>query len=207
MSVTKPRYRFLASETWTIHISSNNNNTCGLPHVLQSLSQEKMDRDSIIKKYDMTEHPEGGFYKEIFRSDVSVEVIIDGKKVSRPASTAIYFLLTPGNVSRLHRIKSDEVWHHYLGGSITVVEVTSSGVTETVLGKDIENGQLVQYTVKADTWFGSYLNEGSDFALVGCTVAPGFVFEDFELASRSKLLAESPESAHNAVVKLTEGLP
>jgi uncharacterized protein len=166
-----------------------------------------MDADGIKNKYCMNSHPEGGYYVETFRSDVIIDVIRPetGETVKRPASTAILFMMTPGNVSRLHRIKSDEIWHFYLGGSITVVEVDESGARTTVIGNDIEKGELVQYCVKANTWFGSYLNEGADFSLVGCTVAPGFDFEDFELASRVKMLEDYP-SAGTLVEKLTIGL-
>ena len=111
-------------------------------------------------------------------------------------------------VSRLHRIKSDEVWHFYLGGPMTVVELGEPGTPAklTVLGQDILGGQSVQYTVKANTWFGSYTNDQTDFSLVGCTVAPGFEFQDFELASRAALNRDYPNDTE-IIEKLTEGLP
>jgi len=169
---------------------------------------QQMEVQDIISKFNMQEHPEGGYYVESFRSDTTVEVTgTIGQKISRPASTAIYFLLTPSNISRLHRIRSDEVWHFYTGGSITIVEISENGLTETVLGQDISQGESLQHTVKANTWFGSFLNSGSPYALVGCTVAPGFVFEDFELASRSHLLTIRPIIDHPMIIKLTDGLP
>ncbi|KAH8057022.1 hypothetical protein JL722_7248 [Aureococcus anophagefferens] len=125
--------------------------------------------DKLKTTYDMQPHPEGGFFKETYRA----ESRITSSFGERSPSTAIYFLITPGSVSRLHRIRADE---------------------------------LVQYTVKAGTWFGSFPNAGSAYSFVGCTVAPGFEFEDFELGSRAALLAEFPD-ARDLVVKLTEGLP
>jgi predicted cupin superfamily sugar epimerase len=150
----------------------------------------------------------GGFFAESFRSDINVDLDQGTKK--RTASTAIYFLVTPGNVSRLHRIQSDEVWHFYLGGPLTVIELDageSKGYRATVLGQDVVAGQLQQYVVKRGTWFGCYPADGTEFSFVGCTVAPGFEFQDFELASRAALLAAFPESASDVIVKLTDGLP
>ena len=110
----------------------------------------------------------------------------------RPASTAIYFLLRQGDVSALHRIKSDEVWHWYQGGPLLVWEKTEEGKwQETVLGPDAGAGQVLQHVVPAHRWFGSRPASESAYALVGCTVAPGFVFEDFELANDAALDAEA----------------
>ena len=124
----------------------------------------------------------------------------------RANSTAIYFLMTCENVSHMHRIKSDEMWHFYLGGPMTVVELREDGEAKcTVLGPDIfdkQNPQVVQYLVKKDTWFGSFPNPGSDYSFVGCTVAPGFDFADFELGDREKLLSEFPK-ATELITKLT----
>ena len=172
----------------------------------------------LIDKFKLQPHPEGGWFTETYRG--SEQVVTTASGVQRASSTAIYFLICPGNVSRLHRIASDEVWHFYLGAPLTVVEVGSQFGPlqhhETVLGQDIENGQVVQYTVKAGTWFGCYpttyplaskSNEEKEiYSFVGCTVAPGFEFTDFELASQAALLPEFPQ-ARDAIVKLTEGLP
>ena len=103
------------------------------------------------------------------------------------------------HVSRLHRIRSDEVWHFYKGSAIKIVELIADGFKETELGPD-----LLQYIVPANTWFGSYPIDVYSF--VGCTVSPGFDFADFELGSRSKLTAEFPK-ASTIIEKLTIGLP
>jgi predicted cupin superfamily sugar epimerase len=161
-----------------------------------------VDAKYLVEKFNLLPHPEGGFYGETFRSDLEINS-------DRIASTAIYFLITPGNVSRFHRIKSDEVWHFYLGGPMSVVEISpdSEGMyKETILGQDIINGEIQQLVVKRDTWFGCFPAEGTSFSFVGCTVAPGFDFRDFELASRASLLKEFPK-ASEIIVKLTEGLP
>lgn len=147
------------------------------------MSQEKRNEiDAIIEKNALQPHPEGGFYKETYRSEVEVTTVIKGKECKRKASTAIIFLICDGNVSRLHRIEADEIWHFYSGGALTVVEVDDVALT---VKKTIVNATNPQYTVKRGVWFGSYCEPGVPFSFVGCTVAPGFEFEDFELADRA----------------------
>ena len=161
---------------------------------------------ALTERFNLQPHPEGGFYAETYRASAKVSTPAG----ERNASTAIYFLITPGNVSRLHRIKSDEAWHFYLGGPMTVVELVDGTAKCTTLGQDVlaESPQVVQYVVKANTWFGSFPNDGTPYSLVGCTVAPGFDFADFELGSRAALLAEFPsEEAKPLIEKLTVGLP
>ncbi|MDR1757946.1 MAG: cupin domain-containing protein [Bacteroidales bacterium] len=152
-----------------------------------------MNVTRIIEKLDLQPHPEGGFYKETYRSDV-----MHGR---HHISTAIYFLLPRGHISHLHRIGSDEIWHFYLGGAIELIELTpDKKLRKTILGNDIEAGQILQHGVPAGHWFGAMPCQGTEFALVGCTVAPGFGFEDFELANKEYLLAEFP-AAHHEIEK------
>lgn len=174
-----------------------------------SSSSKEDDRktiEALVKKFNMKAHPEGGFYVETYRSSSNVK----SSYGNRSASTAICFLITPGCVSRLHRIKANEVWHFYLGGPMTVLELNENDrtVKKTVLGSNVlSSSETVQYTVKANTWFGSYPNPGTSFSFVGCTVSPGFEFDDFELASRSALLEKFPKRHHEEIYKLTIGLP
>ena len=168
-------------------------------------------KKELIQKYNMQPHPEGGFYVETFRSATNV----DTEKGPRSASTAIYFLMCENNISRLHRIVSDEVWHFYLGCSITVVELTEDGgYKTTVLGSNIAGpnaSEVVQYVVKGGTWFGSFPNiePGSDdCSFVGCTVSPGFEFSDFEMGSNALLSKAFPIAAASGIIdKMTVGLP
>lgn len=153
----------------------------------------------LVKAYALEAHPEGGFYRESYRSAGSTPAFGG----VRSQSTAIYFLLPAGAKSRLHRIKSDELWHFYLGGPMTVVQIAPAGeVTSVVLGRDFAAGQRLQHAVPAGHWFGAFPNPGTEFSFVGCTVAPGFDFADFELARRADLLAEFP-SARAAIELLT----
>jgi predicted cupin superfamily sugar epimerase len=149
-------------------------------------------------KLQLTRHVEGGAYREVYRSDLTLPrstlpLLFQG---NRAASTSIYFLLTKGEFSAFHRIASDELWHFYYGDPLVVYEIGHSGrLTEHVLGPDPEAGQTFQTTVTAGSWFASAPAPGSEYALVGCTVAPGFDFADFELADRDALARQFPEHA------------
>lgn len=129
--------------------------------------------EHLVRTYELLPHPEGGFYKETYRSEYS---------------TAIYYLLPNGHHSALHRIKSDEMWHFYGGDPIVIVELDNGVVKETLL-----NAQNVQHLVPANTWFGAYIPNDSKYAFTGCTVAPAFQFKDFELASKQVFLKEFPQ--------------
>lgn len=152
----------------------------------------------IIEFMELQPHPEGGYFAETYRSDMDLahHALPRHYGGTRSASTAIHFLLPEGEKSHLHRIKSDEIWHFHLGGPMLLVEITPRGVLrETVLGPDILNGQKLQHVVPAGSWFGGYPLEGAPYTLVGCTVSPGFDFDDFELARRDILRAAHPEHA------------
>ena len=133
--------------------------------------------DKLIERLAMQPHPEGGWYAETYRSEMMMETV----RGPRPASTAIYFLLEEGQVSHLHRIASDELWHFYQGEALEIIEIDEVGQ----LIKTRLDAQQPQHLVKAGRWFGS--KPLGAFALVGCTVAPGFDFADFELASLNHL--------------------
>ncbi|MCD8498378.1 MAG: cupin domain-containing protein [Alphaproteobacteria bacterium] len=153
-----------------------------------------MDAEALIKKFDLMPHPEGGFFRETYRADLSAG--FEGFNGPRSASTGIYFLLPSGTRSCLHRIKSDEMWHFYLGGPMHLVEIGEDGaLKETILGSDIAAGEVVQHVVPAGVWFGGAPLEGSSFSFVGCTVAPGFDFQDFEMGRQADLLSRFPEHA------------
>ena len=151
--------------------------------------------EELTSIYDLQPHPEGGFYK---RSYCSTGVILDSNqndkfKGQRYFSTAIYYLLPHGARSKLHRIASDEMWHFYMGGPMTIIEISPLGtVKHTILGSNIKQGHKLQHVVPAGTWFGSLPNEGTAYSFVGCTVSPGFDFADFEMGDKQVLLAQFP---------------
>jgi predicted cupin superfamily sugar epimerase len=155
------------------------------------------DAQYWIQKLNLQPHPEGGFFAETYRSNESIKGMHLPQRYTgdRSFSTALYFLIAVGNFSALHRIQSDELWHFYTGSTLTVHVIHPEGRAEVIsLGPDIENGEVFQAVVKAGCWFGSSVNNGSGYALVGCTVAPGFDFADFELANRADLIKLFPDN-------------
>ena len=153
------------------------------------------DKEFWIKGLDLIPHPEGGYYKENYRSMQKMNVNFK----ERNLMTSIYFLLTRDKFSAFHRIKSDELWHFHDGNPIVVHSINQEGVLKSrILGKEIENGQQLQFVVPAGEWFASEVISGGDYSLVGCTVAPGFDFGDFELAD-SSLQNQFPQ--HQELIK------
>ena len=146
-----------------------------------------------IEKLQLQPHPEGGWYRESYRAETQVET----PSGPRAVGTCIWFLLAGADVSHLHRLAADEIWHFYAGGPLTIHLLTEKGHQSLALGP----GRF-QQIVPAHTWFGSDLDTGTDYALVGCTMAPGFDFADFEMGSRASLLAEFPQHA-GLIEKLT----
>jgi len=156
----------------------------------------------VIKEYSLLPHPEGGYYKEAYRSEEMIPGSLLPERFGgdRNFSTAIYFLLEEGNFSAFHRIRSDECWHFYAGDALLVHVLHLNGTLETVkLGNNISDGQSFQYIVPARCWFASEPAPGSAFCFVGCTVAPGFDFADFEMAKPDELAKQYPQ--HEALIK------
>lgn len=152
---------------------------------------------ALIDRLGLQPHPEGGWYRETFRDPRPVTA--PGFDSARSASTAIYFLLTERSFSALHRIRSDEVWHHYAGGTLDVECIAPDGTRSTLaVGPALSGDASPQAVVTAGTWFGARVRPGHRWALVGCTVAPGFDFRDFELADRSALSTLFP--AHSGLI-------
>jgi len=145
----------------------------------------------LVDLFDLQPHPEGGYFKEFYRSPD--DILLPQFSGPRSCATSIYFLLEQGQFSALHRIKSDEVWHFYLGDPLEIVEIDPSGEWKsTILGHQITLGQQLSYVVKAGNWFGSRPLQGSAYSLVGCSVSPGFDFQDFEMPSRGYFEREFP---------------
>ncbi|BFM40669.1 cupin domain-containing protein [Synechocystis sp. LKSZ1] len=166
---------------------------------------------TLIDHLQLSPHPEGGYFRETYRAPESIpqSVLPPRFQGERQFSTAIYFLLPEGGISCLHRIAADEVWHFYLGGPLTIVQMhPDQGLKTTQLGPDLLAGEILQWVVPAGWWFGAYCPLGSGYSLVGCTVAPGFDFADFEMAERQALQAEMGHhpSAQPWIEKLTPDL-
>jgi uncharacterized protein len=157
-----------------------------------------LDAQYWIDYLQLSPHPEGGYYRATYKADLTIprRALPSSFHGDRPASTAIYFLLDGKDFSAFHRIAADEVWHFYAGSNLIVYVIDAEGdLSELHLGSEAG----FQGVVKAGCWFASRLQEPVGFALVGCTVAPGFEFEDFELAGRSELVRVYP--AHRKLIE------
>lgn len=151
---------------------------------------------TFVEKYAMQPHPEGGYYKETYRSAEIIPKVFLPKRFNgeRNYSTAIYFLLEKGNFSAFHKINSDECWHFYSGEALWIYVIHLNGKLETIkLGNDVLKGEQFQAVVPAECWFASEPAPGSEYSFAGCTVAPGFDFSDFELAKSDELSKHFPQ--------------
>lgn len=158
---------------------------------------------ALINHYNLLPHPEGGFYRQTYAASELIlrDALPERFDGNRSFSTAIYFLLPFGNFSAFHRIKSDEVWHFYEGCALHIHVIYPNGEYECLkLGNNMNNGESYQLVVPANAWFASEpVGDAGSFALVGCTVAPGFDFADFELADAEKLVEQFP--SHEQLVR------
>ncbi len=161
-----------------------------------------MNAEEIIEKLQLVPLPEeGGYYRETYRSEgVIPDGVIAGSKGVRNFSTQIYYLVTPDEFSALHRVKtSDEIFHFYLGDPVEMVQITEKGEMSThVLGQKIPEYNL-QVVAPRGVWQGTRLIEGGNWALLGCSVAPGFEFSDFEVKTRSEFIDLFPQ--HKSAVE------
>lgn len=155
-----------------------------------------------INRLQLTTHIEGGAFREIYRSALlaPLAALPPGFTGDRSFCTSIYFLLQQDQFSAFHKIKSDEVWHFYYGDALIVYEIDAKGaLIEHRLGSDPDNNECFQCVIAAGNWFAARLAPGGSYALVGCTVSPGFDFADFELANRAALAAAYPQ--HEGLIK------
>jgi len=149
-----------------------------------------MNTKTLIDILQLLPHPEGGYYKETYRAS---ETIVTENGHKRNISTAIYFMLEDTDISHFHRIQSDELWFFHQGEILEIIYIKEGKLHSVLLGNDIENGILPQAIIPANTWFASSIKNKKGYSLVSCTVAPGFEFNDFELANRHELIAEHPD--------------
>lgn len=165
------------------------------------------DKAYWIDRLQLQPHPEGGFFRETYRAALMLPKtsLPEAYGGDRAASTAIYFLLTGTAFSAFHRIRSDELWHFYDGSALTIHIIEPAGHYRGIrLGRDLDRGEAPQAVVPAGCWFGASIPGGisRDYALVGCTVAPGFDFADFEMGQQEELVAIYPQ--HRTIIeKLT----
>lgn len=148
-----------------------------------------------IKKLDLLPHPEGGYYKETYRSAelISAKNLPSRYHKDHCFCTAIYFLLNGHQYSAFHRIKSDELWHFHTGSPLRIYSIDKDGMLfEIKLGPHLERGEIFQAHLRQGCWFAAEVIDKEYYSLVSCTVAPGFEFDDFELANATELIAQFP---------------
>jgi predicted cupin superfamily sugar epimerase len=151
------------------------------------------DAAKIIERLALEPHLEGGYYREVYRSSARVRTL-DGRELERSAGTAVYFVLAEDDFSAFNREQSDEVWHLYAGGPLELHVIDDSGYTRHLLSSDLEQGEPVA-VVPAGAWQAARLAPEAEWAFCGCTVAPGFEFEGFELPPRDAMLTVYPQHA------------
>lgn len=156
-----------------------------------------MDAEKLKRLLNLIPHPrEGGYYARTWESEEMIPqtALPDRYSDKRFAGTCIYYLLDPYTFSEMHRLKSDEIYHFYMGDPMELLLLLPDGSARTVIvGSDIERGQTPQLVIPKNVWQGSRLVPGGKFALIGCTVSPGFDFADYEAGSREALIRQYPE--------------
>ncbi|MGZ3873358.1 MAG: cupin domain-containing protein [Mucilaginibacter sp.] len=153
---------------------------------------DRQDATYWIKKLRLQPHPEGGYYREVFRSDIGVTT--PPAKLIRSACTSIYYLLEGTDYSAFHRLASDEMWYFHKGEPLHIHVIDGDGGHSALELSDALNGSL-SLVIKAGSWFAAEIPSGSGFTLVSCAVAPGFEFSEFEMAEKDKFSALYPQHA------------
>ncbi len=153
----------------------------------------------IIKRLRLKPHKEGGYYKEVYRSnDFCLLKDKKNNQIKRRFSTSIYYLLNGNDFSAFHKLKSDEIWHFYEGSALIINFFDKNkNLKKIILGE--KGKEHFQCVIKKGTWFSAEVKNKNSFCLVGCTVSPGFEFEDFEMGTYNKLIKIYP--AHKKIIK------
>lgn len=159
-----------------------------------------MDIKDIIEYLKLIPLPEeGGLFRETYRSNIFVTADFDGRPVKRTAGTCIYYLVTPDDFSALHKVRGEEIFHFYLGDPVEMIQLYPEGTKKIIIGNDLLNGEVPQVIVPPGVWQGTRLREGGKFALLGCTVSPGFEYEDFFISGKDQLIKEFPASRNDII--------
>lgn len=166
-----------------------------------------MSPEYYIQKLELQPHPEGGYFKEVYRSPEQCDQLPSRYGGSRNLSTSIYYLLEGHQFSVFHRLKSDEIWHYYEGSRLNIYLFSQDKkLVIHSLGRNLEKNERLQVVVPQGHWFAAQPAEKDSYTLVGCTVAPGFDFSDFEIGDRDVLLGEYGEY-RDTILKYTKKGP
>ena len=153
------------------------------------------EAEKIVKALNLTKHPEGGYFSEVYRSEETLEKDLHERFTGKHSLyTSIYFLLCENEYSAFHILKSDEIWHFYEGTTLDIHIINPDGMIKTIsLGKNVDVVEQFQYCIKAGQYFAAEVRDKTSYALVGCTVSPGFEYSDFELCKREGLVEMFPK--------------
>jgi hypothetical protein len=169
--------------------------------------KKMITEEEIIALLNLKPHPEeGGYFVETYRSEevLSPEALPDRYGGQRCCYTAIYYLLTADTTSSIHRLRSDEIFHFYLGDPVEMLHLWPDGSGKVLLlGTDMVAGMRPQVTVPRGVWQGARLRPGGRFALLGTTVSPGFEYEDYETGQRDWLVRTYPDF-RDLIIALTK---
>ena len=163
---------------------------------LNSLCVNIQNEDYWISQLNLTPHPEGGFYREVFRS--RIEILKKNTNELKQACTSIYYLLRGRDYSGFHRLASDEIWYYHKGEPLLIYELRVDGGLITHELSDRETGHL-SVVIESGSWFAADIPSGKEFSLVSCVVAPGFNFNEFEMAKKDELIRLFPE--HQRIIE------
>ena len=155
-----------------------------------------MTAEDLIQKLGLKVHPEGGYFKEVYRSEelIPSKSLPDRYGGDRSFSTSIYYLLAGNQKSFFHCLKSDEIWHYYYGSPLLLhILHSNNSYQKVIVGNNFSKDEVVQYTVPRGSWFAAESADKNSFSLIGATVVPGFDFNDFELGRRADLLKKFPD--------------
>ena len=179
---------------------------CALRNECRFVSVPPMhDGQYWIQTLGLEKHPEGGYFRRVYESKTRIDgaALTPARPGTRHAATGIYYLLQNTDCSRFHRLNAEELWHFHAGSGLTLHMLHADGtISQRRLGPDPDAGQAFQAMVSPNTWFGATLDNPASYALVGCTVVPGFEYADFELADRNTLLRQHP-GQRKIILRLT----
>ena len=156
-----------------------------------------MNAQYWIDKLELEPHPEGGYYKEVYRNPNTIQIMGGGG--TRNLSTSIYFLLEGTDKSHFHQLSSDELWYFHAGSSARVHVLHHGAYTQHLLGLDLEAGELPQLLLPARSVFAGEVSEPGSYVLMGCMVNPGFDFKDFRMVGAAELEEAYPD--HKQVIR------